>query len=126
MRRCVANETERGSFVEAELDGVSELSRADDFVTLCKLGHPLDECEGMLSEIGDVHRVDIQCRMCQTVFVFRSETEPSSASEWRLVESSDPLIGENCVSKRMRIAMAEERRRVGFHAHWQDFASRSR
>src|SRR5579863_2319046 len=94
--------------VEAESDGVSELSVADDFVALCKIGHPLDECEGMLSEIGDVHRIDVQCRMCATVFVFRSEVAQSSPSGWRLVESSDPLVFETCVSKRMRIAMAEE------------------
>jgi hypothetical protein len=112
--------------VEADLDGVNELSAADDFVALCKLGHPLDECEGMLAEIGDVHRVDVQCRMCATVFVFRSEIEQPANSQWRLIECSDPLVFETCVSKRMRIAMAEERRRVGFHAHWQDFAARSR
>ena len=112
--------------METESDGVSELSAADDFVALCKLGHPLDECEGMLSEIGDVHRVDVQCVMCATVFVFRREIDQSPESEWRLVESSDPLISENCVSKRMRIAMAEEMRRMKFHAHWQSFASRSR
>lgn len=115
--------------MEADLDGVNELSAADDFVALCKLGHPLEECEGMLSEIGDVHRVDVQCRMCETVFVFRSEAEQSSESRdsgWRLVESSDPLVLETCVTKRMRIAMAEERRRMKFEAHWQDFASRSR
>jgi len=112
--------------MEAESDGVSELSVADDFVALCKLGHPLNEAEGVLAEIGDVHRIDIQCRMCETVFVFRCETEQSPASEWRLVESSDPLVFETCVSKRMRIAMAEEMRRMKFHAHWQSFASRSR
>ena len=112
--------------MEVELDGVSELSAADDFIALCRLGHPLDECEGMLCEIGDVHRVDVQCRMCETVFVFRSEIEPSPDSGWRLVESSDPLVFETCVSKRMRIGMAEEQRRVRFHAHWQSFASRSR
>ena len=113
--------------MEAESDEVSELSVADDFVALCKLGHPLDECEAwMLSEIGDVHRIDVQCRMCETVFVFRSEIEQSPDSEWRLVESSDPLVFETCVSKRMRIAMAEEMRRMKFHAHWQSFASRSR
>ncbi len=112
--------------MEVERDGVDELSIADDFVALCKLGHPLDECEGMLSEIGDVHRIDVQCRMCETVFVFRSEIEQSPDSEWRLVESSDPLVFETCVSKRMRIAMAEEMRRMKFHAHWQSFASRSR
>ena len=112
--------------VEAESDGVSELSVADDFVALCKLGHPLDECEGMLSEIGDVHRVDVQCRMCATVFVFRSEIDQPADSEWRLVESSDPLVFESCVTKRMRIAMAEEMRRTRFHAHWQSFAARSR
>ncbi len=112
--------------MEVELDGVEELSTADDFIALCKLGHPLDECEGMLSEIGDVHRIDVQCHMCETVFVFSSEIEQSSDSEWRLVESSDPLVFETCVSKRMRIAMAEEMRRMKFHAHWQSFASRSR
>jgi len=112
--------------VEVELDRVSDLSAADDFIVLCKLGHPLDEAEGVLAEIGDVHRVDVQCRMCKTVFVFRSEIEPSPESGWRLVESSDPLVFETCVSKRMRIAMAEERRRTRFHAHWQSFASRSR
>ena len=113
--------------MEVELDGVNELSTADDFIVLCKLGHPLDECEAwMLSEIGDVHRVDVQCRMCATVFVFRSEIESSPGIGWRLVESSDPMVFETCVSKRMRIAMAEERRRTRFHAHWQGFASRSR
>jgi len=112
--------------VEVELDGVSELSVADDFVALCKLGHPLDEAEGVLAEIGDVHRVDVQCRMCATVFVFRSEIEQPANSEWRLVESSDPLVFETCVTKRMRIAMAEEMRRTRFHAHWQSFAARSR
>ena len=103
--------------MEVELDDVNELSTSDDFLVLCKLGHPLDECEGMLSEIGDVHRVDVQCRMCETVFVFRSEIESSPKSGWRLVESSDPLVLETCVSKRMRIAMAEERRRTRFQAH---------
>jgi hypothetical protein len=112
--------------MEVELDGVEELSIADDFVALCKLGHPLDDCEGMLSEIGDVHRVDVQCRMCATVFVFRSEIDLPAHSEWRLVESSDPLVFETCVSKRMRIAMAEELRRTRFHAHWQSFAARNR
>ena len=112
--------------MEVELDEVSELSSADDFLALCKLGHPLDEAEGVLAEIGDVHRVDVQCRMCAAVFVFRRENEPSAYPQWRLVESSDALLGENCAAKRMRIAMAEERRRVRFHAHWQDFASRSR
>jgi hypothetical protein len=112
--------------VEADLDAMNGLSIAGDFVALCKLGHPLDECEGLLSEIGDVYRIDVQCRMCETVFVFRSEVEQPANSQWRLVESSDPLVLETCVLKRMRIAMAEERRRVRFHAHWQDFASRSR
>jgi hypothetical protein len=113
--------------VEVESDGIDELSTADDFVALCKLGHPLDEAEAWIfAEIGDVHRVDVQCRLCETVFVFRRESESSSHSEWRLVESSDPLIGENCAAKRMRIAMAEEMRRTRFHAHWQSFASRSR
>jgi hypothetical protein len=103
--------------VEVELDGVSELSRADDFVAMCKLGHPLDEVEAwIVAEIGDVHRVDVQCRMCETVFVFRSETEQTPASGWRLVESSDALIGENCAAKRMRMAIAEERRRIRFQA----------
>ena len=113
--------------MEVELDEVSELSTADDFVALCKLGHPLNESESWIfAEIGDVHRIDIQCRMCETVFVFRSEIESSPDVGWRLVESADPLVFETCVSKRMRIAMAEERRRVKFHAHWQSFASRSR
>jgi hypothetical protein len=112
--------------VEVELDGVNELSTADDFVALCKLGHPLDEAEGILAEIGDVHRADVQCPMCKTVFVFRSEVAPAPSSGWRLVESSDPLVFETCVSKRMRIAMAEEQRRTRFHAHWQDFVARSR
>jgi len=112
--------------VEAESDGVNELSAADDFVALCKLGHPLDECEGMLSEIGDVHRVDVQCRICETVFVFRWEIDQPANSQWRLIESSDPLVLETCVTKRMRIARAEEMRRTRFHAHWQDFAARSR
>jgi hypothetical protein len=113
--------------VEVELDGVNELSTADDFIALCKLGHPLDECEAWtFAEIGDVHRVDIQCCMCETVFVFRREIESSPDSGWRLLESSDPLMFETCVSKRMRIGMAEARRRTKFHAHWQSFASRSR
>jgi hypothetical protein len=112
--------------VEVEVDGVDDLSIADDFVALCKLGHPLDEAEGVLAEIGDVHRVDVQCRMCETVFVFRRESEPSAYPQWRLVGSSDPLVGENCAAKRMRIGMAEEMRRAKFHAHWQSFASRSR
>jgi hypothetical protein len=104
--------------VETVLDGVSELSMADDFVAMCKLGHPLDEVEAwIVAEIGDVHRVDLQCRMCETVFVFRSEVESSSPeSGWRLVESSDALIGENCAAKRMRMAIAEERRRMRFQA----------
>ena len=112
--------------MEVELDGVSELSMADDFVALCKLGHPLNEAQGVLAELGDVHRVDVQCAMCETVFVFRREAESSPGAGWRVVESSDPLIGENCAAKRMRIAMAEEMRRTRFHAHWQSFASRSR
>ena len=112
--------------MEAESDGVSELSRAGDFVALCKLGHPLNECEGMLCEIGDVHRIDVQCRLCETVFVFRCEIDQPANSQWRLVESSDPLVFETCITKRMRIATAEEMRRARFHAHWQDFASRSR
>jgi hypothetical protein len=103
--------------VEVELDGVDELSVADDFVALCKLGHPLDEAEGVLAEIGDVHRVDVECRMCATVFVFRRDNDPSTYAEWRLVESSDSMIGERCAAKRMRIAMAEERRRMRFQAH---------
>ena len=81
---------------------------------------------GAALEIGDVHRVDVQCRMCATVFVFRSEIDQPGDSQWRLVESSDPFVFETCVSKRMRIAMAEERRRVRFHAHWQDFEARSK
>jgi hypothetical protein len=101
--------------VEVELDGVEELSVADDFVALCKLGHPLNEAEGVLAEIGDVHRVDVQCRMCATVFVFRREQ--SAYAQWRLVESSDALLGENCAAKRTRIAIAEERRRMRFQAH---------
>jgi hypothetical protein len=113
--------------VEIESDGVSELSISDDFVALCKLGHPLDEADGMLAEIGDVHRVDVQCSICATVFVFRCDCESSFSQEgWRLVGSSDPLIGENCAAKRMRIAMMEERRRMKFEAHWQSFASRNR
>ena len=112
--------------MEAELDGVVELSMADDFVALCRLGHPLEEAEGVLAEIGDVHRVDVQCRMCATVFVFRRDSEPTSRAQWRLVESSDAMLEENCAAKRMRIAMAEERRRMRFHAHWQSFAGRSR
>ena len=100
--------------MEAELDGVSELSIADDFVALCKLGHPLEEAEGVLAEIGDVHRVDVQCRMCATVFVFRRDHEPSA---WRLVESSDAQIGEHCATKRIRLGMAEERRRTRFQTH---------
>ena len=100
--------------MEAELDGVSELSIADDFVALCRLGHPLDESDGVLAEIGDVHRVDVQCRMCAAVFVFRRDNEPSP---WRLVESSDAMIGEHCATKRIRIGMAEERRRIRFQAH---------
>ena len=100
--------------MEAELDGVSELSIADDFVALCKLGHPLEEAEGVLAEIGDVHRVDVQCRMCQAVFVFRRDIDPSS---WRLVESSDARVGEHCATKRIRIGMAEERRRIRFQPH---------
>ena len=112
--------------MEVDLDQVNELSTADDFIVLCKLGHPLDEAEGVLAEIGDVHRVDVQCGMCETVFVFRRESEPSTYAQWRLVESSDALIGENCAAKRMRIAMAEELRRTRFHAHWQSFASKSR
>ena len=49
--------------MEVELDEVNELSMADDFLALCKLGHPLDEGGGViLAEIGDVHRVDVQCR----------------------------------------------------------------
>ncbi len=103
--------------MEVELDGVDELSVADDFVALCKLGHPLDEAEGVLAEIGDVHRVDVECRMCATVFVFRRDNDPSTYAEWRLVESSDSMIGERCAAKRMRIAMAEERRRMRFQAH---------
>ena len=101
--------------MEVELDGVNELSRAGDFVALCKLGHPLEEAHGVLAEIGDVHRVDVQCEMCKTVFVFRTETEATLG--WRLVESSDPMLGEYCAAKRMRIAMAEDRRRVKFQAH---------
>ena len=100
--------------MEAELDGVSELSRADDFRALCQLGHPLEEAEGVLAEIGDVHRIDVQCRMCTTVFVFRRESEPSA---WRLVESSDARISEHCAAKRIRIGMAEERRRIRFQPH---------
>ena len=103
--------------MEVELDGVDELSLADDFIALCKLGHPLDEAEGVLAEIGDVHRVDVECRMCATVFVFRRDNDPSAYAEWRLVESSDSMIGERCAAKRMRIAMAEERRRMRFQAH---------
>jgi hypothetical protein len=113
--------------VEAESDGVNELSMAGDFVALCKLGHPLDECEAwIVAEIGDVHRVDVQCQLCKTVFVFRSGVEQPANLQWRLIECSDPLVFETCATKRMRIAMAEERRRVKFHAHWQDFAARSR
>ncbi len=113
--------------MEVELDEVNELSTADDFVTLCKLGHPLDECEAWLfAELGDVHRIDVQCRMCDTVFVFRREIESWPDCRWRLIDCSDPLVSEACVSKRMRIAMAEEMRRMRFHAHWQSFASRSR
>jgi hypothetical protein len=103
--------------VEVELDGVEELSIAEDFVALCKLGHPLNEAEGVLAEIGDVHRVEVQCRMCATVFVFRRESEASVYAQWRLVESSDALLGENCAAKRTRIAIAEERRRMRFQAH---------
>lgn len=103
--------------MEVELDGVEELSIADDFVALCKLGHPLNEAEGVLAEIGDVGRVDVECRMCATVFVFRRESEQSAYAQWRLVESSDSMIGERCAAKRMRIAMAEERRRMRFQAH---------
>src|ERR1700691_3627835 len=33
--------------VEVELDGVEELSGAEDFVALCELGHPLNEAEGV-------------------------------------------------------------------------------
>jgi hypothetical protein len=102
--------------VEAELE-VDDLSIADDFVALCKLGHPLNEAEGVLAEIGDVHRVDVQCRMCATVFVFRRDSEPSTYAQWRLVESSDALLGENCAAKRTRFAIAEERRRMRFQAH---------
>jgi hypothetical protein len=102
--------------VEVELDGVEELSVAEDFVALCKLGHPLNEAEGVLAEIGDVHRVDVQCRMCATVFVFRRESG-STYAQWRLVESSDALLGENCAAKRTRFAIAEERRRMRFQAH---------
>ena len=103
--------------MEVELDGVEELSIADDFIALCRLGHPLDEAEGVLAEIGDVHRVDVQCRMCGAVFVFRRESEPSAYAQWRLVESSDAMIGENCATKRIRIGIAEERRRMRFQAH---------
>ena len=103
--------------MEVESDGVSELAVADDFVALCKLGHPLEEAHGVLAEIGDVHRVDVQCEGCKTVFVFRSENGTSHIVGWRLVESSDPMLGEYCAAKRMRIAMAEDRRRVKFQAH---------
>ena len=103
--------------MEVESDGVNELSRAGDFVALCKLGHPLEEAHGVLAEIGDVHRVDVQCGMCKTVFVFRCENEVSQLAGWRLVESSDPMVGEYCAAKRMRIGMAEERRRMKFQAH---------
>ena len=108
--------------METDSDGVNELSMADDFVALCKLGHPLDQVEGVLAEIGDVHRIDVQCPICATVFVFKE----SSDTEWRLVESSDPMIAEHCATKRMRIAMLEEQRRMRFEAHWQRFATGNR
>ena len=49
--------------------------------------------------------------------VFRRESEPSAYAQWRLVESSDALIGEHCAAKRTRFAIAEERRRMRFQAH---------
>ena len=103
--------------MEAEQNGVDDLSIAEDFIALCRLGHPLDEAEGVLAEIGDVHRVDVQCRMCATVFVFRRESEHSAYTQWRLVESSDAMIGEYCATKRIRVGIAEERRRMRFQAH---------